>query len=109
MTKGLTRYQQTGDFHFVTFSCYQRQPHLSTPEARSLFEHSLETMRLRYTFYIAGYVVMPEHVHLLLSEPRNARLGEWPTQTFWVPHPCAAPWRTGGVPTPLTDHRPNQL
>ena len=25
MTNGLVRYQQTGDLHFVTFSCYRRQ------------------------------------------------------------------------------------
>ena len=34
-----------------------------------LFEKSLETMRLRYNFWITGYVVMPEHVHLLVGEP----------------------------------------
>lgn len=76
MTRGLVRYQQTGNFHFVTFSCYQRHPRLGTPEARSLFERPLEAMRLRYSFYIAGYVVMPEHVHLLLSEPRNGPLSK---------------------------------
>jgi REP-associated tyrosine transposase len=26
-------------------------------------------MRLRYRFAVVGYVVMPEHVHLLISEP----------------------------------------
>ena len=31
-------------------------------------------MRLRYDFSLAGYVVMPEHVHLLVSEPRGALL-----------------------------------
>ena len=33
-------------------------------------------MRLRYDFFISGYVVMPEHVHLLLSEPKKAVLGK---------------------------------
>jgi hypothetical protein len=28
----------------------------------------------RYGFYLTGYVVMPEHVHLLLSEPEHAKL-----------------------------------
>ncbi len=31
-------------------------------------------MRLWYGFYLTGYVVMPEHVHLLLSEPEHAKL-----------------------------------
>lgn len=74
MTKGLVRYQQSGSFHFVTFSCYRRQAYLGTADARDLFERSLERMRIRYDFYVSGYVVMPEHVHLLVSEPRKALL-----------------------------------
>jgi putative transposase len=69
MTQGLVRYQQTGDLHFVTFSCYRRQPFLDTDSARSLFEDALERTRRRYGFFVSGYVVMPEHVHLLVSEP----------------------------------------
>jgi putative transposase len=69
MPKGLVRYQQCGCFHFLTFSCYRRLPYLGTARSRGLFERSLEVMRLRYNFVVAGYVVMPEHVHLLVSEP----------------------------------------
>ena len=58
------RYQQTGEFHFLTFSCYRRRPYLSTVAAMELFEDALERVRLRYLFAVAGYVVMPEHVHL---------------------------------------------
>ncbi len=76
MTSGLFRYQRAGDFHFVTFSCYRRQPHLGTKEARDRFERSLETMRVRYDFVVAGYVVMPEHVHMLVSEPKRAVLSK---------------------------------
>ena len=76
MPKGLVRYQQTGDLHFVTFSCYHRQPYLGTPAARDLFVASLERMRQRYQFVVTGYVVMPEHVHLLMSEPRTALLAK---------------------------------
>ena len=39
-----------------------------------LFEDALERVRLRYLFAVAGYVVMPEHVHLLVSEPQRALL-----------------------------------
>jgi putative transposase len=69
MTQGLKRYQFAGDLHFITFSCYQCRPYLAAPSARSLFEETLERMRLRYEFWVVGYVVMPEHVHLLVSEP----------------------------------------
>jgi len=62
-------YQQTGEFHFLTFSSFRRQPYLSTVAAMELFEDALERVRLRYLFAVAGYVVMPEHVHLLVNEP----------------------------------------
>jgi putative transposase len=71
---GLHRYQQTRDLHFLTFSCYRRQTKLGTPSARSRFELSLEQIRQRYRLCVLGYVVMPEHVHLLLSEPEATPL-----------------------------------
>ncbi len=75
MARGLVRRQDRGDFHFVTFSCYDRKPYLRSAFGRDLFERSLETMRVRYEFVVAGYVVMPEHVHLLVSEPKKVVLG----------------------------------
>jgi putative transposase len=74
MPWGLKRYQDTGDLHFITFSCYQRQSFLSTPKARPVFEETLEDVRRWYGLYVKGYVVMPEHVHLLVSEPERSRL-----------------------------------
>jgi putative transposase len=74
MTKGLVRYQQCGCFHFITFSCHHRLPLLGDAAARGLFERSLEAMRIRHDFVVCGYVVMPEHVHLLVSEPKKALL-----------------------------------
>jgi len=76
MPKGLVRYQQAGCFHFITFGCYHRFQHLGSTRARDLFERSLETMRLRYGFVVCGYVVMPDHVHLLVSEPKKAILSK---------------------------------
>jgi putative transposase len=70
--RGLVRFQRTGEFHFLTFSCYRRLAYLGAA-ARDLFEDALERMR-RHRFVVAGYVVMPEHVHLLVSEPRDGLL-----------------------------------
>jgi len=65
----LRRAYDTGYLHFITFSCYQRRPLLSSPQCRDLFLRILEETRTRYGVVVVGYVVMPEHVHLLLSEP----------------------------------------
>ena len=74
MPWGLKRFQEARCLHFITFSCYQRAPLLASPEARRVFEQSLERVRRWYGIYVAGYVVMPEHVHLLVSEPEGGRL-----------------------------------
>jgi putative transposase len=74
MTQGLVRYQETGHQHFITFSCFGRKPLLGSAAARTLFECSLEAMRTRYGFLVVGYVIMPEHVHLLVTEPERGAL-----------------------------------
>jgi putative transposase len=65
---------QDGNLHFITFSCYRRQALLGTPQARRVFEQTLERVRRWYGFHVTGYVVMPEHVHLLVSEPERSSL-----------------------------------
>jgi putative transposase len=66
---GLKRYYGAGSLHFITWSCYRRKPLLGDPAHRDLVLTVLELMRVRYRFAVIGYVVMPEHVHLLTSEP----------------------------------------
>ena len=46
-------------------------PILGTAQRRSLFLELLEQVRRRYGFVVVGYVVMPEHFHLLISEPEK--------------------------------------
>jgi len=71
MPKGLKRYYGSGHLHFITCSCYQRKPWLGTGPRRDLFLRLLEQVRLRYRFVVLGYIVMPEHFHLLISEPQE--------------------------------------
>ena len=49
-------------------------PLLDTLPAKQTFERELERVRVWYGCYITGYVVMPEHVHLLISEPEPGKL-----------------------------------
>jgi len=71
---GLKRYQQTQQLHFLTFSCYRRLPYLSSVRAKRLFEIAREEVRRRYGLLVFGYVLMPEHVHFLVSEPERELL-----------------------------------
>jgi REP-associated tyrosine transposase len=72
MRNPLKRYYGHGDLHFVTFSCYQRKPLLGTSRARDCFVEILNEVHEQYSFLLVGYVVMPEHVHLLMSESESA-------------------------------------
>jgi len=69
VTRGLKRFHQSRDPHFITFSCYRRTPLLNSLHAKDTFVTALERVRRTYGLRVFGYVVMPEHVHLLLSEP----------------------------------------
>lgn len=69
MPKGLKRIYGFGHLHFITFSCYRRLPLLGSASARNQFVRVLDQVRKEYGFKLVGYVVMPEHVHLLISEP----------------------------------------
>jgi putative transposase len=73
MRRKLTRYYGAGDLHFITCSCYRRQPGLGSACRRDLLLAVLERVRRRYQFVVAGYVFMPEHIHLLIGEPQKAR------------------------------------
>ena len=71
MPKRLHRYYGAGYLHFITSSCYGRRALLGAAERRDLFLEILEQGRRRYRFVLAGYAVMPEHFHLLISEPER--------------------------------------
>ena len=63
----------------------------------AIFEGSLESMRVKYQFDIYGYMIMPEHVHLLVTEPSTHPLStvigalkrsvskQLPQSPFWLP------------------------
>jgi putative transposase len=68
--KGLIRIYGQGDWHFITCSCYHRLPFLTSAARCDLFLKFLEETRKKYQFVVAGYVVMPEHFHLLIGEPK---------------------------------------
>jgi len=76
MKNKLKRYYGRKDLHFITFSCYQRKPLLDSAHARNMFVRILGEVRERYPFLLVGYVLMPEHVHLLVSEPAKGTLSK---------------------------------
>lgn len=68
MPKNLKRYTGRNDLHFITFCCYQRRALLGSVRSRNLVVEILREVRAKFGFSLVGYVIMPEHVHLLISE-----------------------------------------
>ena len=69
MHRKLKRCYGAHDLHFITCSCYRRLPLLGSKRARNLFVKILGEVRDVYGFALVGFVVMPEHIHLLMGEP----------------------------------------
>jgi len=69
MPYGLKRFQKAEALHFITFSCFHRLPFLGAPGPKETVEAILEQTRARHEGRIYAYVLMPEHVHLLINEP----------------------------------------
>jgi putative transposase len=76
MPDGLVRLHHSGQAHFLTFSCYHRLPLLAQMHMEGGFLRALELVRRRLQFCIFGYVVMPEHVHLLINEPGSGTIAD---------------------------------
>jgi putative transposase len=77
MPYGLKRFQQSEALHFITFSCFHRLPFLEAPEAKNTVEAVLEVTRARHQARVYAYVLMPEHVHLLVNEPPAILLAQF--------------------------------
>lgn len=63
-------WNEPGHAHFLTYSCYRRLPLLSSDRSRAWVVAALERVRREMDVALWAYVVMPEHVHVLLC-PRQ--------------------------------------
>lgn len=63
------KHEDNGEPRFLTFSCYRRFPLLSKDRTRRWFVDALNEARDTHKFHLWAWVIMPEHVHLLLWPP----------------------------------------
>jgi putative transposase len=64
--KQVRHYDEPGDAHELTFSCYHRLPLLTNGPWRRLLTQSIERAVRRHGFWLVAFVFMPEHVHMLV-------------------------------------------
>ena len=60
------RFEIPGHARYLTFSCYRRLPLFQNDAIKDTFVDRLRDARARYGFRLLAWVVMPEHVHLLI-------------------------------------------
>jgi REP element-mobilizing transposase RayT len=54
-------------FHYTTSVCYRRVPVFRSDKACQLFVEALAETRRRFPLKLIGYVVMPDHTHLIIN------------------------------------------
>ena len=64
--KKCKRYNDPGHAHALTFSCFHRQPFSRGDRARQWLVDAINLARQKHDFHVWAYVVMPEHVHLVI-------------------------------------------
>jgi len=72
--KQCRRYDNFGDSHCLTFSCFQRRPFLRSERARSWLGDTILTAKTKHPFDLWAYVIMPEHVHLVIWPHEQTRI-----------------------------------
>ena len=60
------RYNDPGHAHFLTYSCFHRQPFLSRDRVKGWLCDALTRGLDEHEFHLWAYVVMPEHLHLVV-------------------------------------------
>lgn len=71
----LKHYDDLGTARFVTFCCYRMEKNLLNPLSRDLLIENIQQARERHDFKLMAYVIMPEHVHLVMWPPDGMKLG----------------------------------
>lgn len=72
--KTCRRYDVPGDAHFLTFSCFKRLPLLDRNRTRRWFVEALRLGQEKGQYDLWAWVIMPEHVHLVLLPRESIRI-----------------------------------
>ena len=65
------RYNVDGHARYLTFSCFHGRQFLTSQRARTWFLDALADARATYRFDLWGWVIMPDHAHLLILPQRG--------------------------------------
>lgn len=103
-------YDTPGEAHFLTFSCYRRAPLLARDRSREWFLQALRVCQAKGRFDLWAYVVMPEHVHLVVLPSAGVKISQILTTLKQSTSKRALRWLREHAPEVLTameDRRPD--
>jgi putative transposase len=72
--KRCKRYDIAGHAHYLTFSCFRRQPFLTRDRARQWLLDAVQAAKAKHPFDLWAFVIMPEHAHLLIFPHPSATI-----------------------------------
>lgn len=64
--KKIIHFEVPGHFHELTFSCFRNQNFFDSEMACTFFIDGIEKARSKQCFKILAYVIMPDHVHIII-------------------------------------------
>jgi len=64
--KTLIHFNEPYQAHELTFSCYRKYPLLSHDNTRTRLLEAIESARKKHNYSLLAYVIMPDHVHLIV-------------------------------------------
>ncbi|MBO6740547.1 MAG: transposase [Phycisphaerales bacterium] len=65
-TPKMKRIEAPNHIRFLTFSCYQQLPLFNNDRIKDAFVDHIHNTRTKTNFHLIFWVIMPEHVHLLI-------------------------------------------
>ena len=72
----LKHFDHDGRARFITFCAHKRLPIITNNRFRQIIVDSIDRVRTVSSFSLLAYVIMPEHVHLVLHPAEETRVGE---------------------------------
>jgi putative transposase len=97
----LRHFDHDGRVRFITFPCHERLPILTNNEFREIVARSIDDARARHAFRLLAYVIMPEHLHLVIWPEEESKVG---TVVGWMKQEAAR-----GIAKLLRETRSPQL
>ncbi len=74
--KQIKHYDLPGQAHYLTFSCHQNKNYLRKDRTRKWFIEALFQARAKHKFELWGWVIMPNHIHLLILPQHGGKICE---------------------------------